>query len=109
MMPHEITVQDLATKIREGKPLLVVDVREDWEREIASIPGSVHVPMNSVPQRAAEFKAPEGTEVVIYCHAGVRSMMVAGFLEMNGLQGLASLAGGIEAWSCEIDPTVPRY
>ena len=109
MMPREITVQDLAARISAGKPLIVVDVREDWEREIAQIPGSVHVPMNSVPQRATEFKAPEGTEVVIYCHGGVRSMMVAGFLEQNGLQNLASLAGGIEAWSCEIDPTVPRY
>jgi rhodanese-related sulfurtransferase len=108
-MPHEITVQDLAAKIKDGKPLLVVDVREDWEREIGAIAGSVHIPMNSVPQRAAEFKAPDGTEVVIYCHGGVRSMMVAGFLEMNGLKGLASLAGGIEAWSCEIDPSVPRY
>ena len=108
-MPHEITVQDLAAKIQAARPLLIVDVREDWEREIGAIPGSVHVPMNSVPQRAAEFKAPEGTEVVIYCHGGVRSMMVAGFLEMNGLKGLASLAGGIEAWSCEIDPSVPRY
>ena len=108
-MPHEITVQDLAAMIQGGAPLLLVDVREDWERELCSIPGSIHVPMNSVPQRAAEFKAPPGTEVVVYCHAGVRSMMIAGFLDMNGLKGVASLAGGIEAWSCEIDPSVPRY
>jgi len=108
-MPHEITVQDLAAMMKGGAPLLLVDVREDWERELCSIPGSIHVPMNSVPQRAAELKAPEGTGVVIYCHAGIRSMMIAGFLEMNGLKGVASLAGGIEAWSCEIDPSVPRY
>ncbi|MBI3857788.1 MAG: hypothetical protein HY293_19065 [Planctomycetes bacterium] len=108
-MPHEITVEDLAAKISAGKPLLVVDVREDWEREIARIPGSVHIPMNEVPRRAAEFKAPEGTEIVIYCHGGVRSMMVAGFLEQNGLKDPASLAGGIDAWSCAIDPSVPRY
>ena len=109
MMPHEITVHDLAAMIKAGTPLRIVDVREDWEREIGAIPGSIHIPMNSVPQRAAEIKAPEGTEIVIYCHAGVRSMMVAGFLEMNGLKGVASLAGGIEAWSCEIDPSVARY
>jgi adenylyltransferase/sulfurtransferase len=108
-MPHEITVQDLAARINAGKPLLVVDVREDWERAIGEIPGSIHIPMNSVPQRAAEFKAPEGAELVIYCHAGLRSMMIAGFLEQNGLKGVASLAGGIEAWSSEIDPSVPRY
>jgi rhodanese-related sulfurtransferase len=109
MMPHEITVQDLALRISKGAPMQIVDVREDWEREICQIPGSIHIPMNSVPKRAPEFKAPEGGEIVIYCHGGVRSMMVAGFLEQNGLQGVASLAGGIEAWSVEIDPGVPRY
>jgi rhodanese-related sulfurtransferase len=108
-MPHEITVQDLAERINQKKPMLVVDVREDWEREIGQIAGSVHIPMNSVPERVAEFKAPEGGEIVIYCHGGVRSLMVAGFLEKNGVPSAASLAGGIEAWSCEIDPSVPRY
>jgi rhodanese-related sulfurtransferase len=108
-MPHEITVQDLAERISKGTPQQIVDVREDWEREICQIPGSIHIPMNSVPQRAPEFKAPEGGEIVIYCHGGVRSMMVAGFLEQNGHKGVASLAGGIEAWSVEIDPGVPRY
>lgn len=108
-MPHEITVQDLSARIAGGKPLLIVDVREDWEREFCQIAGSVHIPMNSVPQRVSEFKVPEGGEIVVYCHGGVRSLMVAGFLEQNGLPGVASLAGGIEAWSSEIDPSVPRY
>ncbi|HZE95468.1 MAG TPA: rhodanese-like domain-containing protein [Planctomycetota bacterium] len=108
-MPAEITVQDLAARIREGKPLRIVDVREDWEREIGKLPGDQHIPMNAVPQRMAEFKIADGGEVVVYCHAGMRSMMVAGFLEQNGIPGVLSLAGGIEAWSCEIDPDVPRY
>ena len=108
-MPHEITVQDLAARISSGAPLQIVDVREDWEREIGQLPGDIHIPMNTVPQRVADFKAPAGGEIVIYCHGGVRSMMVAGFLEQNGIPGVASLAGGIEAWSVEIDPTVPRY
>ena len=108
-MPAEIGAQELAEKIRAGKPLQIVDVREDWEREICRIPGDVHIPMNSIPQRAAEVRAPEGGEVVIYCHAGVRSMMVAGFLEQNGMPGVLSLSGGIDAWSCEVDPTVARY
>ena len=79
------------------------------ERAIGEIPGSIHIPMNTVPERVAEFKAPQDGEIIIYCHHGVRSMMVAGFLEQNGLKSVASLAGGIEAWSAEIDPTVPRY
>jgi rhodanese-related sulfurtransferase len=109
MMPHEITVQDLADRMSSGKPLLVVDVREDWEREIGALPNDVHIPMNTIPQRMADFKAPEGGEIVIYCHGGMRSMMVAGYLEQNGVPNVSSLAGGIDAWSSSIDPTVPRY
>jgi rhodanese-related sulfurtransferase len=108
-MPAEITAQDLADRISAGKPVLIVDVREDWEREIGRIPGDVHIPMNEVPQRLAELRASDSGAVVIYCHAGVRSMMVAGFLEQNGMPGALSLAGGIDAWSTEVDPSVPRY
>ena len=108
-MPYEISAEDLAHRIREGKPILLVDVREDWEREIGHLPGDVHIPMNTVPQRVADFKAPEGGELVIYCHGGVRSMMVAGYLEQNGVPSAGSLAGGIDAWSSSVDPAVPRY
>lgn len=95
--------------ISTGKPVLIIDVREDWEREIGRIPGDVHVPMNEIPRRLAELRAPDGGKVVIYCHAGVRSLMAAGYLEENGIPGALSLAGGIDAWSCEVDPQVPRY
>jgi len=108
-MPAEITVGDLAQRIQQGKPMQIIDVREDWEREIAKIPGDVHIPMNDLRERLGEVKAPEGGEIVIYCHGGVRSMMVAGFLEQSGIPGALSLAGGIDAWSCVIDPSVPRY
>lgn len=107
-MPQEITVQDLADRLSKGGAFRIVDVREDWEREIGHLPGDLHIPMNTVPSRTAEFRPPEGGETVVYCHGGVRSMMVAGFLEQNGLPGVLSLAGGIDAWS-DIDPTVPRY
>jgi rhodanese-related sulfurtransferase len=104
-MPYEISAPELAGRLRSGAPLLLVDVREDWEREIGAIAGDVHIPMREVPGRIGEFKG----EVVIYCHAGVRSLLVAGFLEQNGVPSVGSLAGGIDAWSCEIDPAVPRY
>lgn len=108
-MPEEITVQDLAERLRQGKPLQLIDVREDWEREIAKLPGDVHIPMHLLPSRLGEVKAPEGGEIVIYCHGGVRSLMVAGFLEQSGIPGALSLAGGIDAWSCLVDPGVARY
>jgi len=108
-MPEEITAAQLAERIQQGKPMQIIDVREDWEREIARIPGDVHIPMNDLRERLGEVKAPAGGEIVIYCHGGVRSMMVAGFLEQSGIPGALSLAGGIDAWSCVIDPSVPRY
>jgi rhodanese-related sulfurtransferase len=108
-MPEEISARELADRIREGKLLRIVDVREDWEREIGHLEGDVHIPMNEIPGRLADARAPEGGELVIYCHAGVRSMMVAAFLEQNGVPRALSLAGGIDAWSSEVDPRVPRY
>jgi len=108
-MPEEITAQELAERIRQGKPLQIIDVREDWERDIAKLPGDIHIPMNDLRERLGEVEIPEGGEVVVYCHGGVRSMMVAGFLKQNGIPGVLSLAGGIDAWSCLVDPRVPRY
>ncbi|HUR38346.1 MAG TPA: rhodanese-like domain-containing protein [Planctomycetota bacterium] len=108
-MPQEISAQDLASRIQQGKPLQIIDVREDWERDIAKIPDQLHIPMNTIPQRLGEVKAPPGGEIVVYCHGGVRSMMVAGFLEQNGIPGVLSLAGGIAAWSSDVDPGVPQY
>jgi rhodanese-related sulfurtransferase len=108
-MPREISVTELAQKFAKGEPLLLVDIREDWERETARIKGDVYIPMQTVPQRLADFVAPDDGEIVIYCHGGVRSMMVATFLEQNGIANVASLAGGIDAWSDAVDPSVPRY
>lgn len=109
-MPTEIHPQELAEILRSGTPLLLVDVREDWEREIARLPGDVHVPLDRFMARAHEIAPPEGGLVVIYCHAGVRSWSAAGYLEQaRGLKSVVSLAGGIDAWSAVVDPSVPRY
>ena len=108
-MPQEITVQELSQRLSNGGAIRLVDIREDWEREIGHLPGDLHIPMNTVPARVADFNPPSGGETVVYCHGGVRSMMVAGFLEQNGLPGVLSLMGGIDAWSTFIDPAIPRY
>src|SRR5687767_13625740 len=108
-MPREISATELAGRLREGKPVLLVDVREDWEREIAHLPGDLHVPLHSLVARAGEIATPPGGEVVVYCHAGVRSWMAAQYLEHVGLKDALSLAGGIDAWSVEVDATLPRY
>ena len=106
-MIREISVEELKARRDRGENPLVVDVREDWELQLASIPGVVHVPMNQVPARLSEFS--RGTETIVMCHAGGRSMRVAEFLEKQGFTNVANLSGGISAWSQAVDATVPQY
>jgi rhodanese-related sulfurtransferase len=108
-MPREMTARELAERLRAGRAVLLVDVREDWERQIAHLPQDTHVPLHSLVARAGEIATPPGGEVVIYCHAGVRSWMAAQYLEHVGLKDVISLAGGIDAWSVEVDPNIARY
>jgi rhodanese-related sulfurtransferase len=108
-MPEEISAGDLARRLRASEPILLLDVREPWEREVAHLPGDVHIPMNDLPRRLAEIVPPPGGVIVAYCHAGVRSLAVAAFLEQAGHPNVLSLAGGIDAWSCDVDPRTPRY
>jgi len=88
------------------RPVLL-DVREPWEVQICSLPGSVHMPMGDVPARAAELDA--NKPVVAICHHGGRSMQVCLFLEKNGCAKVHNLTGGVDAWSRTIDPSMPVY
>ncbi|HXQ48350.1 MAG TPA: rhodanese-like domain-containing protein [Thermoplasmata archaeon] len=107
-MVDEVTPSEVANRLRSHPDqMLLLDVREPWERELAVIEPSVHIPMNEIADRAAEL--PTDREIVVYCHGGVRSAMVAGFLEHHGFRSVANLSGGIEAWSVDVDPKVPRY
>jgi rhodanese-related sulfurtransferase len=100
-------VQELARRRAAGESFVLIDIREPWEREVARIPGDRHIPMEEIPARRGEI--PRDRPVVVYCHAGVRSCAVAGFLEESGWGNVVSLSGGIDAWSCEVDPKVERY
>lgn len=107
-MVTAIAPKDLAERMRDASGRIVLlDVRELDERETARIEPSMHIPMNEVPRRVGEI--PKDREVVVYCHSGTRSMMVAGYLEGQGFAGVRNLTGGIDAWSRTIDPSVPRY
>ena len=90
---------------------LVLDVREAWERQTASVRPDgfelVAIPMMEVPQRLAEL--PRDRPIACLCHHGARSQRVAGFLAQQGYTDVANIAGGIDAWSLERDPAVPRY
>jgi len=97
--------KELKQLLADGAKLMLLDVRPDGERALASIPG--HTPLTpDVVEDLGEL--PEGTKVVVYCHHGHRSMSVAQQLVLRGVAGVHNLDGGIEAYS-EIDPTIPRY
>jgi len=107
-MFHEVDPATVARRMKEAPDSIVLlDVREPFERHFAAIQPSLHIPMNDVPSRLAEI--PRNREVVVYCHSGARSMMVASFLEGEGFESVANLTGGIDAWSVHVDPKVPRY
>lgn len=107
-MVTEIAPAELARRLDSAseKPVLL-DVREPFERRMAVILPSIHIPMEEILSRTKEI--PRNRGVVVFCHTGVRSMMVAGYLESLGFTSVENLSGGIDAWSVEVDSSVPRY
>jgi sulfur-carrier protein adenylyltransferase/sulfurtransferase len=107
-MVEELSATEVAARMKAApKDVVLLDVREPYERDLARIEPSLHIPMRDVPQRLAEI--PPDRELVVYCHGGARSAMIAGFLESRGYARVANLSGGIDAWSRTVDPKVPRY
>jgi adenylyltransferase/sulfurtransferase len=86
---------------------VLLDVREPDEIEVAQLPEALHIPMRQVPERLADL--PRDRTIVVMCHAGGRSARVAEYLIANGFEHVFNLRGGIDAWSVEVDPTIPRY
>jgi rhodanese-related sulfurtransferase len=111
MIPQVRPLEFAAWLQAQTTPPLLLDVREPWERQVASIrPEGVEVlaiPMNEIPGRLAEL--PEDRPIACLCHHGMRSQNVAVFLTRQGYGDVANIAGGIDAWSREKDPAVPRY
>ena len=106
-MIREISALELKSRRDRGENPVVIDVREDWELQLARIPDVVHVPMSQIPARLGEFQ--RDAEIIVMCHAGGRSMRVAHFLASQGFTDVANLSGGISGWSEAVDATVPRY
>ncbi|MCZ6677870.1 MAG: rhodanese-like domain-containing protein [Candidatus Poribacteria bacterium] len=104
---HEISVRELKQKLDQGEPLLLLDVREPFEHQIAHLADAVLIPMNHLPQQAGQLEPND--EIVIYCHHGMRSMHAAYYLYQIGFQNVKSLSGGIDQWAIEIEPTLNRY
>lgn len=108
----ELPVSELAALCRDRPGAALLDVREPWETALAPLEvagaRTLRIPMQQVPARLAELADGAGPLVCV-CHHGVRSRHVAAWLEARGVEDVHNLAGGVDAWSREVDASVPRY
>ena len=108
MLPLEISPQEVKHRLDSGEKLWLVDVREPFEFSQAHVKGSELIPMRAIPG-AVSLLSDEKTPLIVFCHHGVRSLQVVSWLREQGVESSRSMEGGIDRWSLEIDPSVPRY
>lgn len=106
-MSFTITPQELKQKLDRREKILLIDVRELWEYNIAKIEGAQLIPLGTLASEAK--KLDPNAEIVVHCHMGMRSMDATQFLLQQGFKNVKNLTGGINAWSQQVDPSVPRY
>ena len=109
MNPLEIDCQSVKTKLDNGDGFHFIDCREQNEYDFVKIEQANLIPMSSMQERVSELEPLKNEEVVIHCHHGGRSLQVAMWLHQQGFTNVKSMAGGIDVWAIEIDPTLPRY
>ena len=109
-VPLEISPLEAAAILAAPtEPCLLLDCRTPEEHATARIEGAVLLPMQEIAARVGELEAWRGRTIVVHCHHGVRSLRVTQWLRERGFASATSLRGGINAWSAEVDPTVPVY
>jgi rhodanese-related sulfurtransferase len=107
-LPIEITPAEVSALRKEGVALRMIDVREPAEHVICHIEGAELIPMRTIPQHVSELNG-DDTRIIVFCHHGVRSLSVVDWLRKQGIENCQSMSGGIDLWSLQIDPGVPRY
>jgi rhodanese-related sulfurtransferase len=108
MQPLEIDVRTVKQMLDRSEKFVLLDCRENSEVATARIAGTLHIPMRDIPARIAELGSKED-RIVVHCHHGGRSQRVTQFLRQQGFQHAQNMSGGIDAWSQEVDSSVPRY
>lgn len=103
----QVHPQTLKARLDAGEAIVIVDVREIWEYSLAHIPGSINFPLGQLADCVMELDAED--EIIVCCHHGARSYEGAQILMESGFPRVANLIGGIDAWSCLVDPSIPRY
>ena len=108
-LPIDIDVRSVKQMLDRGEKFTLLDCREPDEFATAKIAGSTHIPMREIPGRLTELEPLKPGRIVVHCHHGGRSLRVTQFLRQQGFAQVQNMAGGIDAWSLEVDPQVPRY
>lgn len=108
-LPLETDVQSVKRLLDEKQDFLLLDCREPDEHATARIAAAKLLPMSQIADRASELEPHRQSHIVVHCHHGGRSLRVTRWLREQGFANVQSMAGGIDQWSLEIDPTVPRY
>ncbi len=106
-MVREITPKELKVRLDAGEAIDIIDIREAWELHQSRLAGAMHIPMNDIP--ASLDRIPRDKPIVLMCHMGSRSAMVANWMQKQGYDNVYSLAGGIDRWAEEVDPSIPVY
>ena len=106
-MDLQISPEATKEKLDTEKGVVLLDVREQWEHDMARIEGAVLISLGELPQRVKELD-PEAP-LIVYCHHGVRSFQATLWLRQQGFEKAQNLAGGIDAWSLKVDSSVSRY
>jgi len=104
---QQISAKETKELLDSGAKVTLLDVRDDREWEINKLPGAIHIPVDEVPERMNELDTAD--DIVVYCHFGPRSTRAINFLKKMGFSKLKNLSGGIDAWSTQVDDSVPRY
>jgi adenylyltransferase/sulfurtransferase len=105
----EIEPQELQKKLDSGEELLLLDVREPFEWDVVHIEGARLVPLGELPQRIGDLEPWRNRAIVVHCHHGGRSRSACHLLLSHGFDQVVNLRNGIDGWSLEVDPSVPRY
>jgi rhodanese-related sulfurtransferase len=106
-MSFAITPKELKARLDKGDKLVLLDVREPWENQLAKLDNSILIPLGTLPTSLSQLD--RTAEIIAYCHHGMRSGDATGFLLQQGFSNVKNLIGGIDAWSVQVDGSVSRY
>ena len=109
-LPFEITPQEVQERASRGEPLHLIDVRRPDEHQLTRIDGAELIPMDTIPRHLDRLEElAESGPLIVFCHHGIRSANVVNWLRGQGIEACQNMAGGIDRWSTEVDPSVSRY